>query len=94
MEYLTKPLTKEEIKERMDETGYITGNVLVGTDDMIDNNIDEFLDIIAERLTGSPCLMEINYEVVGVVGKEDKERAGLIIMEVRGDASEILDCEE
>lgn len=93
MEYLTKPLTKNEIKEKTDENGYIAGNVLVDTDDMIDSDLEGFLDILSERLTGSPCLMDINYRIVGIVGSEDKEHAGLIIMEVQGNTTMIVDEE-
>ena len=93
MDFLREPLTKKEIKEKMDENGYIVGNVLVDTDDMIDNDMEGFLDILSERLTGTPCLIDINYRIVGIVGSEDKEHAGLIIMEVQGDTTMIVDEE-
>ena len=91
MKYLTKPLTKQEMTEKMDENGYICENVLVDISDMIDNDIEGFIDTISEKLTGSPCLMDVSYKVVGIVGKEDDKHAGLLVMEVSGDVSEILD---
>lgn len=41
------------------------------------------LDLISEKLTNSPLLMEINYSVVGVDGE-------MILLKVSGDVSEII----
>ena len=37
--------------------------------------------------------MDINYRIVGIVDSKDKEHAGLIIMEVQGDTTMIVDEE-
>ena len=85
---LMKPLTKEQMKVMVDEDYYIKGIVPVALGDMIDYSFDDFLDILSEKLTDSPCLMDIQYKVVGVVNEN------VVAMEVSGDVSEILDFDD
>lgn len=85
---LMKPLTKEQMKVMVDEKCYIKGIVPVELSDMIDCSLDEFLDMLSEKLTDSPCLMEINYNIVGVINDYT------VAMEVSGDVSEILDFDD
>lgn len=83
------PLTEEQMKEMITEDDpYLSGNIIVDQDELIDNDLEGFLDIIAERLTGSPLLMDIDYKPIDVL--ED----GRIIFLVRGDVSSILGIEE
>lgn len=54
----------ENINEKLDEN-YIEGVVNIDLDDIISVDLEGFLDILSKRLTGSPLLMDISYEVVG-----------------------------
>ena len=54
---------------------------------MIENDLDGFLDLISEKLTESPLLMDIGYEPVSVFEEE-------LYLLVSGDVSEILDEEK
>lgn len=82
---LKQPLSKEKMIQNKNEDGYIEGKVMVHLSDIIDNDLEGFLDLISEKLTGSPLLMDINYDVV------DGTAEGCIIIKVRGDVSEILE---
>ena len=75
--YLTKPLTMEENNE-------VTGVIRIELSDAIENDLEGFLDFISEKLTGSPLLMGIDYEVIVA----DKD---WIYLKVTGDASTILE---
>lgn len=88
MEYLTKPMTYEEIKENMDDNCFIKGNIVINLSEIIDNDFEGFLDIISNRLVGSPLLMDINYNVVGC------ENGDVLIIQVRGDVSNIIEYNE
>ena len=88
MEYLTKPMTVEEMKKNMNNDCFIKGNVAINLSDAIDNDLEGFLDILSENLTGSPLLMDISYKVVGC------EDGDMLIIEVIGDVSNILDSED
>lgn len=47
------------------ETGYVSGEVLVDVNDIVDYDLEGFLDILSERLIGSDLLSDINYQVAG-----------------------------
>lgn len=83
---LTSPLTQDEMTSRLDENGYITGLVLVDLSELIDNEFEETLDMLSERLTGSIRGMDINYNVVAV-----QDDGFSLIMKVSLDPSMILD---
>ena len=59
---------------------YRTFEVKVSLDEIIDNDFEGFLDLIAE-LTGNPLLMDISYRMLRV---EDD----MLILEVSGDDNE------
>ncbi len=94
MEYLAQPLTKAEIHLQTFKNGipdgldvplgYVGGIVAVSLSELIDNNIESFLDLISERLTGEDTLMEISYRVMGTNGDN-------ILIGVVGDPAFILD---
>lgn len=86
--YLTKPMTIEEMKRNMNEDCFIKGNIAINLSDAIDNDFEGFLDVLSESLTGSPLLMDISYKVVGF------EDGDILIIEVIGDVSNILDTED
>ncbi|MDR2982922.1 MAG: hypothetical protein LBV12_11830 [Puniceicoccales bacterium] len=62
---LQKAYTKEEIEKMADEVGYIEGVVKVSLDNLIDNDLEGFLDTLSLSLIDSVCLMDINYKLVG-----------------------------
>lgn len=56
--------------------------VEVDLSEIIDTDLEGFLDILSERATGSPLLMDISYKVIGCENDTLK-------IEVDGDPSEI-----
>jgi len=84
----TAPMTIDEIKQNRNDDNYVDGIVAVALCDVINNNLAGFLDIISEKLVGSPLLMDVNYEVVGTVADYG------ILIRVVGDVSSILDMED
>lgn len=85
--YPVGPLTKEAVCRYKDDNNYIRGIVKVELSDMIENDLEGFLDLISEKLTGSPLLMDIGYEPVSVSEEE-------LYLLVSGDVSEICDEEQ
>ena len=83
MEILGKPLTKKAMKVIKNKDNIVEGIISVCLADVIDNDLESFLDEISEKLTGSPLLMDINYSIVGGAGQT-------IFLKVSGDVSEIL----
>lgn len=79
---LEKPLTKTELM-KVEIDGYVSGVVTVDLSEFIDNDIEGVLDILSERLTDSPLLSDINYEVVGHDGDT-------LHVKVTGDIVEII----
>ena len=82
---LNKPLTIKEILKMVNENNSVTGLILIDLSDAINNDFEEFLDIIAAKFVGDTTLMDINYKAVGVTPN------GEIILHVSGDVSMILD---
>lgn len=85
--YPVGPLTKEAVCRYKDDNNYIRGVVKVELSDLIENDLDGFLDLISEKLTRSPLLMDIGYEPVSVFEEE-------LYLLVSGDVSGILDEEQ
>ena len=83
----TPKLTLNEMKKQMNENDRVTGLVRVSLCDIIDNDLEGFLDILSEGLTGSPLLMDIDYNV-------DHAEDNDLIIHVTGDASTIIETEE
>lgn len=84
--YPVGPLTKEAVCRYKDDNNYIRG-IVKELSDLIENDLDGFLDLISEKLTESPLLMDIGYEPVSVFEEE-------LYLLVSGDVSEILDEEK
>lgn len=89
MNIVLQPLTKKEIKEQADESGFVEGVVPVELSALIDNNFEEFLDLISEKLVGSPTLMEVQYEVSHSPLTNEDEHT--VMIKVSGNASVILE---
>ena len=83
-------MTRKQINNQMREgreSGRIHGFVRVHLSDVIDNDLEGFLDILSEKLTGSLLLMDINYNI-------DHTEDDDLILYVTGDASEIIEIED
>ena len=81
---LEKPYTNKEILEKVDKDGWIKGNIAIEMSDMIDNDLEGFLDLLGEMLIGNCCMMQPNYTPIGV------DENGLIILSVEGDVNFLL----
>jgi hypothetical protein len=66
--------------------GYV--DIVVGIDDAINKDIEEWNDFVSEEVSGSPLLMDISWEVIGL-----NTKVGLLLR-VHGDFSAILECME
>lgn len=49
--------------------GFVSGKVRVELSEMIGVDLEGFLDLISERLTGSELLCDLSYEIVGLSGE-------------------------
>ena len=83
---LSKPLTVGEIKERVDENGYIRAVVLVHEDELLYTKFDDFLELIANKVSDSPLLNDISHNMVGCIPEKYS-----ILYEVFADANDILE---
>lgn len=61
-----------------EDDGYISGQVIVAVDDMIENNFEDFTDFLSRSLIGNDLLMDVSYKVVGATTD------GKAILDVRG----------
>lgn len=85
---LSRPLTVAEARERADKNGDIVGVVAVDLSDLIDNNLESFLDVIGEALVeNGELLTATTYSVAAHNGNT-------LLLEVSGDASQIFDLAE
>jgi len=82
---LEEPLSVAEMKRMIEgkEDTYVEGVVVVDLSDIIDNDLEGFLDIISEKLCNSPLLMDSDYSIVG-------HTANSLLVKVTGDVSGIL----
>lgn len=69
----------------LDSDGFVSGIVTVNLNDILDGDLECFLDLISEKLAGSLNLGEINYETIGF--SDDNE----VALFVEGEVSMILD---
>lgn len=86
-DYLSGPISQEDIQKFSDENHYVEGVVKVHISDMIDNDLESFLDMISIRLVDSELLMDVNYSVIGLC----EDEPDTLYLLVRGDASMTLD---
>lgn len=76
-----------EMLDCCDADLYVEGDVVIDLSELIDHDLEGILDIMAERLTDSPLLMDINYSLVDIL---DEKSA---VMRVRGDITNILETD-
>jgi len=63
---LREPLSEEEIKKAHEKDGTVEGVVRVDVSEVIDGDLESFLDLLSRRLVDSELLSDIQYEVVDV----------------------------
>jgi hypothetical protein len=85
-EEVTGQLSFEQMKAMQDKDCMVCGVIAVDIHEFINNDLESFLDLISERLTGSPLLSDLDYKILGNKGDD-------IFLKVTGDASLILDGE-
>ena len=66
-EILTAPLTKKQICEGPENN--VTGVIEVQLSDMIDHDLEGFLDFLEQQLVEEGLVMEINHTLVGCSDK-------------------------
>jgi hypothetical protein len=76
---------KGETKPHIEDDGLIYGVVEIDLNDIIEGNLESFLDLLSTELTGSDYLSDMQYSVVG--HKADNQ----VLIEVCGDPSLILE---
>jgi hypothetical protein len=77
---LFRPLTVEQVKQRVDEHNHIEGIVRIDLTDVVYDTEESFLDRLSKALVGDTTLTCISQVVVG-------ELDGFILVKVGGDAS-------
>lgn len=76
------------LREHADENGYVSGEITIELQDIIDGDLENLLDELSERLIGSICGSDIQYECKSITPD------GTIRLEVTVDASMELDNDE
>lgn len=82
------PYTMEQMRTLRDENNYITGLITICVYDMIDMDIETFLDTLSTKLTGTTILHDINYEFIGNDNNDN------LIFRVTGDLDLIINDED
>jgi hypothetical protein len=68
----TKTVTLQNGKAvPLDAEGYIQVHVDVDLEDLMAMNYESILDMLSEKATGSPCLIDIQYTVIEVHGDNE-----------------------
>ena len=82
---MEEPYTIGQMKEavRGENYGYMTGVVAVDLSEIIEGDLESFLDLLSEKLTDTELLMDVTYEIAGF------EENGLFL-KVTGDVSNIV----
>jgi len=80
---LSEPLTAQEMRDQADENGALRAFVAVDIDQAVTLDAQGFLDLLSERITGTPHLLDIEYQVIGNEGNT-------LLLDVGGSAQAIL----
>lgn len=65
---LDKPLSVEDMKKQMETHGCVIGTVKVALHEVIAHDLNGFIDLLSERLTGGHFLTDTNWHVTGHKG--------------------------
>lgn len=86
---LSDPMSmKQLVLSTSENDPYVKGYVLIEPNEMLETDLDGFLDLLSARLTGNICLMDVDYTPV------DTTEDGRIVMQVSGDVSDILEISD
>jgi hypothetical protein len=85
---ISLPLTLDQILAQRDEDGYITGLVEIVLGEVADGDYEDFLNSLSIALTGSPLLMDINFETVP--NARPSTSTGVVV-KVTGDPSNLIE---
>ena len=85
-EYIKDSFTNEEMLIVVDENYVLEGKVKIELGEIIDGDLESFLDLLDEKLTDGLMLQEINYEMIKCIPKENS-----IIFNISGDISDRVD---
>ena len=89
-EYIKDSFTNEEMLIVVDENYVLEGKVKIELGEIIDGDLESFLDLLDEKLTDGLMLQEINYEMIKCIPEENS-----IIFNASGDLSDrIYELEE
>lgn len=77
--------TMKQTKPHIEDDGLLYGVIEVEINDIIDRDLEQFLDFISEKLTGTEVLSDIQYSVVG------HKMPDAILLEVSGDPHFLLE---
>ena len=81
------PLSIEVMRQMADRNcGFIKGAIFIGLDILMNNNSDEIMCLMSEKLTGSRLLKSPDYTFIPASSSEDS-----LCFEVTGDATSILE---
>ncbi len=82
---MEEPYSMGQMKEalRGENEGYITGTVPVDLSEIIEGDLESFLDLLSEKVTGTELLTDITYEIVGF-------EEAILFIKVTGDVSSIV----
>lgn len=80
---LLKPLTVEQIRQRVGERNHIEGIVRIDLTDVVYDTEQSFIDRLSKALIGDKTLTCVSHVVVG-------EMDGFVLVKVGGDASTVL----
>jgi hypothetical protein len=80
-------LSRQETVAAVGKGEYVEGVVAIDLGDLIDLELEGFLDKLSQLLTGGELLMDIQYEVVG----HEKDS---LWMKISGNAKEVVETEE
>src|SRR3546814_14054143 len=65
---------------------FITGEITIDLDDVIDGSREKFLDHVSKKLTGTDLLAFISYTPTGI------RPAGTLKIQVTGDTTKVIEC--
>jgi hypothetical protein len=82
---MTKP-SKKYPKPHIDHDGFLHGVVAIDLDEIIERDLEGFLDLLSVRLSGTDVLTDICYEIVGF------DAPDTVFIETWGDPSMAIEC--
>lgn len=86
---ITEPLTKAQVQQIWDKDGWITVEIAVSLNELIDHDTEGLNDLADERILQEGLLSDISYSVVG--HEKEEHGSGKVIIQV---TAEVVDLDE